>query len=215
MDLNKSCFSLLLGGAVLLGSSAVAQATPAALALCQSCHQANGAGHPALNAPALAGQQQAYLLRQLQQFQTGQRGAHPEDQTGAQMRAALPQDLTAADLAALAGHFAALPAVAVAKAPSADPAQVDPVQVDKGRRIYINSCGACHGGNAEGNAALNAPALRLLDAAYLTRQMNYFRKGVRGTDKTDKPGRQMARMAQTLKNEQEIAQVIAYIGSLP
>lgn len=204
MRLSPFCSSLFLLLSVSL------RAEPAALALCQSCHQADGSGNTALQAPALAGQQQDYLQRQLQQFQSGTRGAHPNDVTGAQMRAALPKDLTAAELSALAGHFAGLPLPAKTSTQTADPAQID-----KGRRIYINSCGACHGAKAEGVAALKAPALRQLDAVYLTRQLSYFRTGVRGADKADKPGRQMAMMARTLRDEQEIAQVIAYIGSLP
>jgi len=200
--------ALLLVSASSPAASAAA-AVPGALALCQSCHQADGAGNAALQAPALAAQQQDYLLRQLQHFQTGLRGAHAEDGTGAQMRAALPADLSAEELTTLAGHFAALPAPAKA-------AQVtDAAQVDKGRRIYINSCGACHGPKAEGVKALHAPSLHQLDAAYLKRQLEYFRTGVRGSDKTDKPGRQMALMARTLQHEQDIAHVIAYIRSLP
>lgn len=204
MRLSPFCSSLFL----LL--SATLQAAPAALPLCQSCHQADGSGNAALQAPALAGQQQDYLLRQLQHFQNGSRGVHTNDTSGAQMRAALPRDLSTDELTALAGHFAGLPQPVIAAAQ-----QADPVQIDKGRRIYINSCGACHGAKAEGVAALKAPSLHQLDTAYLTRQLEYFRTGVRGTDKTDKPGRQMAMMARTLPSEQEITQVIAYIRSLP
>ena len=209
MRLSLFCSSLLLLVSATAKATSGAAAVPAALALCQSCHQPDGAGNPALQAPALAGQQQDYLLRQLQQFQSGQRGAQPKDVTGAQMRAALPADLSVADLTALAGHFAALPA------PVNTHQAADAVQVDKGRRIYINSCGACHGAKAEGVLALKAPSLRQLDAVYLKRQLEYFRTGVRGSDKNDKPGRQMAMMARTLQNEQDIAQVIAYIRSLP
>lgn len=204
MRLSPFCSSLFL----LL--SATLQAAPAALPLCQSCHQADGSGNAALQAPALAGQQQDYLLRQLQHFQSGSRGAHAKDAIGAQMRAALPKDLTTDELTTLAAHFAGLPLPAKTTAQPADP-----LQVDKGRRIYINSCGACHGAKAEGVAALQAPSLHQLDAAYLTRQLEYFRTGVRGSDKSDKPGRQMAMMARTLPGEQEITQVIAYIRSLP
>lgn len=204
MRLSPFCSSLFL----LL--SATLQAAPAALPLCQSCHQADGSGNAALQAPALAGQQHDYLLRQLQHFQSGSRGVHTKDTSGAQMRAALPRDLSTAELTTLAGHFAGLAAPAKATAQ-----QADPMLIDKGRRIYINSCGACHGAKAEGVVALKAPSLHQLDAAYLTRQLEYFRTGVRGTDKTDKPGRQMAMMARTLPGEQEITQVIAYIRSLP
>ncbi|TXH96652.1 MAG: c-type cytochrome [Rheinheimera sp.] len=209
MRLSVFYSSVLLLVSTTLPAAPTVAAVPAALTLCQSCHQPDGSGNAALQAPALAAQQQDYLLRQLQHFQSGLRGAHPQDAVGAQMRAALPTDLSAEDLTALAGHFAALPAPA--KATQA----ADAVQVDKGRRIYINSCGACHGAKAEGVVALKAPSLRQLDAVYLQRQLEYFRTGVRGSDKNDKPGRQMAMMARTLQSEQDVAQVIAYIGSLP
>lgn len=209
MHIRTLCIRVIFATWFGVGFSVAVQAAPAALPLCQGCHQADGSGNIALGAPTLAGQQQGYLLRQLQHFQSGGRGSHADDQSGAQMRSALPKDLTAADLTALASHFAALPAPAMTAAPA------DATLADKGRRIYINSCGACHGGKAEGVVALKAPKLRLLDAGYLQRQMVYFRSGVRGTDPADKPGRQMARMALTLKNDAEIDQVIAYIGSLP
>ena len=49
------------------------ESAPAAYATCVACHGAVGEGNAALNAPALAGQQAAYLERQLQPFQV--RGA--------------------------------------------------------------------------------------------------------------------------------------------
>lgn len=200
-------------GVLLLALSAVAQGAdtpvPAVLSVCQSCHQADGGGNPAFGAPALAGQQQAYLLRQLQHFQSGIRGSHPDDNFGAQMQAALPKQLNQAELTALASYFAALPAAVAAVEPAT--AQ----QVDRGRKLYINSCGACHGAKAEGVSALNAPALKPLAADYQLRQLQHFRAGIRGTDATDKPGRQMARMAQTLKSEQDMLDILHYIGALP
>ncbi|MDZ7870698.1 MAG: c-type cytochrome [Rheinheimera sp.] len=207
MNIYRLWISMLWASAAVWATGVAAQA---ALPLCHSCHQADGSGNAALLAPALAGQQQDYLLRQLQHFQSGLRGAHAKDASGAQMRAALPGDLSTDELTALAGHFAGLAAPAKTATKPAEPAQID-----KGRRIYINSCGACHGAKAEGVAALKAPALHQLEPAYLTRQLEYFRTGVRGTDQTDKPGRQMAMMARTLTGEQEITQVIAYIRSLP
>ena len=38
-------------------------------ATCASCHGANGEGNQALNAPAIAGQQEWYLTRQLKNYQ--------------------------------------------------------------------------------------------------------------------------------------------------
>jgi cytochrome c553 len=62
---------------------------------CGACHGAAAEGNPALNSPRLAGSDDWYLLAQLNAFRTGQRGAHPEDRTGKQMRAmagVLPDD---------------------------------------------------------------------------------------------------------------------------
>lgn len=54
-------------------------------ALCSSCHGSNGLGNQALAAPRLAGQNSAYLARQLAAFRNGQRGAKPNDKFGKQM----------------------------------------------------------------------------------------------------------------------------------
>jgi cytochrome c oxidase subunit 2 len=55
--------------------------------VCASCHGADGAGNPLLQAPRLAGMSDWYLLRQLQSFRTGVRGMGSPDSPGARMRA--------------------------------------------------------------------------------------------------------------------------------
>lgn len=52
---------------------------------CATCHGQNGEGNATFNAPALAGQNDWYLVTQLQNFMAGYRGAHPQDARGAQM----------------------------------------------------------------------------------------------------------------------------------
>src|SRR5688572_24685477 len=52
---------------------------------CGVCHSANGQGIWAVNAPALAGMPDWYLVRQLQNFKNGVRGTHPADEYGFQM----------------------------------------------------------------------------------------------------------------------------------
>jgi cytochrome c oxidase subunit 2 len=54
-------------------------------ALCSSCHGSNGLGNQALGAPRLAGQNTAYLARQLAAFRNGQRGGMANDKFGKQM----------------------------------------------------------------------------------------------------------------------------------
>ncbi len=54
-------------------------------AVCAYCHGAQGQGIQAMNAPALAGQDDWYLVRQLEHFRDGIRGGHPQDYYGKQM----------------------------------------------------------------------------------------------------------------------------------
>jgi cytochrome c oxidase subunit II len=58
----------------------------ALFAPCSACHGADGLGVEALKGPRIAGQADWYLLAQLGKFRSGQRGAHKDDATGAQMR---------------------------------------------------------------------------------------------------------------------------------
>jgi cytochrome c553 len=182
---------------------------------CNACH-ADGV-RQVTKAPQLAGQSASYLKKQLLQFQLGERGAVVSDVAGQQM-AAIAKSLTAAEVENLAMFYSQQTATAQAgttdKIVSSSGNNADPnaAQLDQGRRLYIGSCGACHGAKAEGNPALNAPALQLLDAGYLQLQIKHFRDGVRGVSKTDKPGRQMALMSRQL-TDSDIAAVAVYIGA--
>jgi cytochrome c peroxidase len=76
-------------------------------------------------------------------------------------------------------------------------------------------CEACHGVRAEGNASLEAPSLAGREAWYLTRQLENFRAGRRGTAAGDRLGQQMRPMAQTLESDEAVQDVVAYVTSLP
>jgi cytochrome c oxidase subunit 2 len=52
---------------------------------CKSCHGEQGEGIWALNAPRLEGLDDWYLKRQIQNYKSGVRGAHPSDLYGKQM----------------------------------------------------------------------------------------------------------------------------------
>jgi len=52
---------------------------------CVMCHGARGEGNEGLGAPALAGQSDWYLARQLRHYRDGIRGTHPADVFGQQM----------------------------------------------------------------------------------------------------------------------------------
>lgn len=76
-------------------------------------------------------------------------------------------------------------------------------------------CAACHGSQAEGNPAMNAPKLSGQGDWYLKRQLNYFKHGARGTHDKDVYGKQMAPMAATLTDDAAMNNVVAYVKTLP
>jgi cytochrome c oxidase subunit II len=83
-----------------------------------------------------------------------------------------------------------------------------------GRSLYA-VCSACHGVQAEGNPALNAPKLSGQGDWYLKRELRYFKNGARGTHEKDVFGKMMAPMAATLADDAAIDNVVAYIKTLP
>ena len=66
-------------------------------AACAVCHGRSGEGNDALGAPRLAGQASWYTARQLRKFVDGVRGSHPDDTSGASMRASVA-DLESGDV---------------------------------------------------------------------------------------------------------------------
>jgi cytochrome c oxidase subunit 2 len=76
-------------------------------------------------------------------------------------------------------------------------------------------CAGCHGAQAEGNPALHAPKLAGLGDWYLKRQLRNYKLGARGTHDKDVFGKTMAPMAATLADDAAIANVVAYVGTLP
>lgn len=190
---------------VLLAWSAQAEVDASAkYQVCASCHGAAGQGDVALQAPALAGQRAAYLERQLHNFKSGIRGADAADTLGAQMKA-MAATLSDEDIPLVAAWLESLPAA------PATPAAGD---LKNGNNYYQSKCGACHGGKAEGNSSLNAPALASLDAAYLKRQYGNFQQGLRGSHPDDRFGRQMKMMSTSLPSDKDLDDVIAFIQSL-
>lgn len=83
----------------------------------------------------------------------------------------------------------------------------------KGEVLY-KICTSCHGPNAEGMTTLNAPANAGQDPWYLTRQLKNFRAGIRGAHPDDTFGAQMRPMAMMLANDQDIADVVAYLSGM-
>ena len=174
-------------------------------AVCAGCHGQQGEGIAAMNAPNLAVLPDWYLERQLRYYQQGIRGAREGDTYGQQMAG---MSRTLVDEAAIRNVAAYITTL------QPEPAQ-DTLGGDPHRGAsYYNSCGACHGANAMGNYALQAPRLAGQEDWYLKRQLDNFRRGIRGTHQGDNYGHQMVLMARSLQNEQSIDDLLAYLNTL-
>jgi len=74
-------------------------------------------------------------------------------------------------------------------------------------------CAVCHGVELLGNRAVDAPKLAGLPAWYLSRQMEAFREGWRGTHPADVTGMEMRPQA-TVLSPQEVEAAVAYADSV-
>ncbi|WP_144096060.1 c-type cytochrome [Croceicoccus sediminis] len=174
---------------------------------CQGCHGNDGEGLAGMNAPRLAGLSADYIERQLMNYRSGIRGG-PDDFYGVAMNGrakALGGDGAVHDVAV---YLATLPEPSAPL--SADEADAQVLAL--GASLY-ETCAACHGAAGEGNEALKAPALAGTDPAYLARQLNNFRSGVRGRE-GDPEGEQMRAAAQVLPDEAAVEAVALHAASL-
>lgn len=135
---------------------------------CVTCHGFAGQGDGA-ETPRLAGLDQGYLHRQLDDYARGRRGHKPMH--------AIAEALSAEDRAKVSAYYAALPYAGSAAAPSSDPV---------GRALYLRgdpsrglpSCASCHGRNGEGLGAGN-PSLAGQSAIFIATQLRNWRDGYR------------------------------------
>ena len=86
--------------------------------------------------------------------------------------------------------------------------------VTAGRSLY-QVCAGCHGFEAQGNVEVGAPSLLAAEPWYLRRQLDDFKRGLRGSAPTDVHGQQMAPMALALGTNRDIDDVLAYLATLP
>ncbi|MBE9540583.1 MAG: cytochrome c, partial [Proteobacteria bacterium] len=143
----RSIFILCAGLALVLGNSVFAAGDAAVgeklYGSCVACHGAEGEGIAAMNSPAIAGQNEAYLVRQLSHFKAGIRGADTKDTLGMQMAGMAATLADEAAVSNVAAYIADLPLTT---------AGVDTAGADlrNGENQYNGACGACHGGAAQG-----------------------------------------------------------------
>ena len=174
---------------------------------CAACHGAAGEGNRSLGAPALTQLSADYIARQLNHFVSGVRGAAAGDNAGKRMALSVA-NLIEADIPNLAQLI-------TTELPPTLPTATLRGDAARGKDYYINICSACHGGNAQGNDALGAPALAGVNDWYLKSSYESYLDRLRGSHPDDFYGAQMARLAPALANSDDINDVIAFIATLP
>jgi len=171
---------------------------------CTTCHGTDGKGNEGVQAPRLAGMEDWYLIRQLENFRAGIRGTHPRDIEGIAMQpmAVKLTDESITDIVEWVNSWEYVPAEVTIEG-----------DATRGEQLYV-ACAACHGADAKGNEALGAPALVGQDDWYMVTQLKNFMAGYRGHHPDDTYGQQMRTMVNTLVDETGIINVVSYINSL-
>ena len=159
---------------------------------CGACHGANG-NTPTPEVPSLAGQPKQFITTQLVMFREGRR-LNP-------VMAALTANMSNAEINALGGHFAALPAMATA-APQSEEHQ----KAGRARAEQLN-CVQCHGATLKGQQHI--PRLAGQQAAYLRTQLQGFKAQTR----FDMDGN-MTSAAQAMTAD-DIELLATYLAALP
>lgn len=171
---------------------------------CTPCHGEEAAGNAEIAAPAIAGLPQWYLEAQLEGFQNGWRGKHPDDLPALRMRPMAVSLNRDGDIESVAEYVA----------------QLDPVfpestlhgNAGAGAARYV-PCVQCHGEDGLGNEILRAPPIVQMHDWYLLQEMQNFRAGARGAHPADTWGLTMRANA-VLLDDQAMEDVVAYVQTL-
>lgn len=204
-------FSLLLGlcQAASAADAGTAKGDPdagkAQTQVCTACHGADG-NSAAPTFPKLAGQNERYLLKQLQDIRDG---ARPVPTMAGQLDGKSDRDL--ADIAA---YYAAQ---------SSSGSQTDPELVDLGEKVYrsgvaergVPACTACHSPTGKGNPPAGFPALAGQHADYIASQLKMYRKGHEDeAGRTNDGDAQIMRTTAFGLSDKEIEAVASYAAGL-
>lgn len=191
-------------------SALAAQMSPGAqlymLKGCHACHGLQGEGVAPKHGPRLAGLPQGYIVRQLDHFQKGIRGASFGDLYGHQMQLAA-NSLSSEQIMLISQH--------VARFESGSPLETR-LRGDRqrGAVIYSQQCLTCHGAEGVGSADLHGTPLAGQLDLYLAQQVRNYKSGIRGANDADVFGRQMAASVIGMESEQDIADISLYLATL-
>lgn len=190
---------LVLSSVIPIMAAGNAAAGKSKAAVCAACHGADG-NSPSNMFPKMAGQGEAYLLKQLTDFKSGIR----KNAIMQPMIAALTEQ----DMADLAAYFSGNKTTE-----GGTPKEF----LEDGQALYrggnkatgVPACMACHGPTGAGIPAAKWPALSGQHASYIEAQLNAFASGTRSND----PNKMMRDIA-TKMTANEIKAVAAYASGL-
>jgi cytochrome c553 len=190
--------TMLMANAAIAGDAAAGKAKSAA---CGGCHGFDG-NSPIPTYPKLAGQNEAYITKQVKDFKANTTRQNP---IMFGMVAAL-SDQDAADIGA---YFQSQSLK--------DAATFDESKVAAGRDIYkggdmqkgIPACQACHGPKGSGTAGIGYPQIGGQYTAYTLTQLKAFKDGSRTND-----DKKLMRSIVEKMSEKDMVAVANYIASL-
>jgi len=171
-----------------------------ASAICSACHGADGNSvNP--DWPKLAGQGEAYIIKQLHDFRADKRA----EATMTPMAKAIASD---EDVLNLAAYFSGQ---------KQKPGTANKDKVAAGEKIYrggilasgVAACSGCHGPSGAGNPAAKFPRISGQHAKYIVKQLKAFRAGTRSNDN----GKMMRNVAAKM-SDADIEAVAEYVSGL-
>ena len=185
----------------IVGNAANGQAQAAP---CAACHGQDGATGLDGTYPNIAGQNEKYLVRQMEMIQDGTRQIP--------LMAGQLDGKSEQDLADIAAYFASLSGK-VSQAAGDDEQIAQATQIYRGgiARKGVAACTACHSPRGFGNAQAGFPRIAGQPAEYTTIQLKAYRERTRTTD--TEYGNMMRDIAEGL-TDTEIAMLADYLQGL-
>jgi cytochrome c553 len=173
---------------------------------CGACHGADGNSAIDMN-PKLAGQHQAYIVKQLKEFKLASQTGGAEGRNNAVMNG-MSAGLSEQDMLDIAAYYSSQEATA-----GETPEDV----VEAGSKLYlggdlergITACIACHGPRGDGSSLSGFPDISGQHAFYTKTQLEAFRSGQRANSLNG----MMADIAKRL-TDKDIEILAAYLAGL-
>ena len=206
---------LVIGLGLVLGFTGSALAGDAAAGkgktlVCSACHGADG-NSLVPGFPKLAGQNERYLIKQMDDIKSG---ARPVPTMAGQL-----DNMSAEDIADIAAFYASQ---------AGSGGQADAGQIALGAKVYrggvsetgVAACTACHGARGGGNAPAGFPALGGQYQEYVADQLRRFRTGAENTLEENPNGRTNDGAARMMRDialrmtDNEIDAVASFIAGL-